>query len=1224
MDCKSPLLFDLNVQSTETRHPVIRACTTKPEKVLRKRTELSVPVTNHSNNSTKNATVETQGLAPNVLASTASSVICGAQGDTRDVVFTINPSILKPGDDTASAVSLLSSHFTNSASCGEKILLVKLGTVVVGLYIGADVQTAAAANTINKFGKELPFTSHSPPIYLSLNQSSVLPLPGEVLKQGAQVIQTCDTTIREARTVGLFAVESTEDLYMVQGALKQWANGGCLHIPKGRVLANFAKLGVLTATEVDKPTPMRRHTRPLSLHAKSRSHSLVSRAECRAIQVGNGDSCMALAARCGIRGRDFLQFNPRTNLCSTLMPKQWICCSEGTLPDTRPRPQPDGTCATHTVVAGDACFAITDNYGITLNDINDLNKGTWGWAGCNRLQPGQVICLSKGNTPMPAEIAGVSCGPQKPGTRKPSGEFDGWDLAKLNPCPLNACCSGWGFCGITAEFCTESPADTSAPGSFKPGTNGCISNCGTDIVGNKTPGGSFARVGYFQAYNYKRDCLYLDATKIQEHFKDLTHVHFAFAGLTDDFNINIGDNIWKQFDIFNEMKAPFKKILSVGGWAESTEPGTYSRYREAVSPNNRYTFAQNVVKFLDSHNLDGIDFDWEYPGASDQGIPASDPRDAENYYRFLTQLRVLLGTEIGSRSLSIAIPASYWYLKPFPVRAIGVVVDYFIYMTYDLHGQWDYGNKFANPGCPNGNCLRSHINRTETYSALAMITKAGVVPWKVFRVTVANAELQKIFEYAERGQEGVQAKKWHDTETDSDIMTCFSDGTQGQGMTDWVAYMDDNTKAKRTSWIQGLNMGGTSDWALDLAGWYPAVKGNGTSGWKLEPNLVNCDLEAWPSTLEDLDANIGNVPIPCRGMAIMKILTDELKSAVDKYREVSSSDDYKQRFEWYADWVKDSIQPRLRSFTALKTGEGLKYMDCKWSTPYRKGEGPCTEVNLYYPPHADLGVRTIEYTVRDEEGFYNALLKEAGISKEWIEWTTITEPDECPTCPPKDEFCLPKPCSDNYKEYVNVPSRIPDKNKIRVEDPKDLIDKAILSIDEVLDLAYTSSIELNIGLLDADVTDVITALSMPIFMLQDASKSIEEIKKIGKEHHDTKKKQLILNVLSIVFSIIPFVGLAGQAVGIATKFAAAALIIGEIGNVALTIVDIIDNPEAAPFAILGLLIGAEGVRVKGARQAFKDAADVRRALTANSLKSFSEEFVRKDSLLQGMLKKCVR
>lgn len=299
-------------------------------------------------------------------------------------------------------------------------------------------------------------------------------------------------------------------------------------------------------------------------------------------------------------------------------------------------------------------------------------------------------------------------------------------------------------------------------------------------------------------------------------------------------------------------------------------------------------------------------------------------------------------------------------------------------------------------------------------------------------------------------------------------------------------------------------------------------------------------------------------------------------------------------------------------------------MDCRWSTPYAKGQGPCTEVNLYDPDHADPGGRTVEYTLRDEEGFYNALMKDAGISKEWIEWTTITEPDYCPTCPPKNEFCPPKPCADNYIKYVNVPSRIPDKNKIKVEDPKDLIEKAIPHIDDMVDLAYITSYELSMGILDADITDVITSLSMPVFMLQDASKSIEEIKKIGKEHHDTKKKELILNILSIVFSIIPFVGFAGQAVGIATRFATAALIIGEIGNAALSIVDIVENPAAAPFAILGLLIGAEGVQVRGAREAFKKAANVRRALKPDGLKSFSQEFVRKDSLVQGLLKKCFK
>lgn len=52
-------------------------------------------------------------------------------------------------------------------------------------------------------------------------------------------------------------------------------------------------------------------------------------------------------------------------------------------------------------------------------------------------------------------------------------------------------------------------------------------------------------------------------------------------------------------------------------------------------------------------------------------------------------------------------------------------------MTYDFHGQWDYGNKFTSSGCPTGNCLRSHVNETETKDALSMITKAGVDSGKV-------------------------------------------------------------------------------------------------------------------------------------------------------------------------------------------------------------------------------------------------------------------------------------------------------------------------------------------------------------------------------------------------------------------------------------------------------------------------------------------------------------
>jgi chitinase len=74
------------------------------------------------------------------------------------------------------------------------------------------------------------------------------------------------------------------------------------------------------------------------------------------------------------------------------------------------------------------------------------------------------------------------------------------------------------------------------------------------------------------------------------------------------------------------------------------------------------------------------------------GIPAGSPEDGANYLAFLQLVRSKLPQ---GKSLSIATPASYWYLKGFPIGEIATVLDYIVYMTYDLHGQWDYGISFS-------------------------------------------------------------------------------------------------------------------------------------------------------------------------------------------------------------------------------------------------------------------------------------------------------------------------------------------------------------------------------------------------------------------------------------------------------------------------------------------------------------------------------------------------
>jgi GH18 family chitinase len=359
--------------------------------------------------------------------------------------------------------------------------------------------------------------------------------------------------------------------------------------------------------------------------------------------------------------------------------------------------------------------------------------------------------------------------------------------------------------------------------------------------------GELILVAYFEAFNWDRECLNLDVTEVKEFNEQdsdgygnglpYTHIHFAFAGITDDYNVDVSV-VQEQFNLLKTVKGK-KRILSFGGWSFSTEADTYPIFREGVSDANRQKFANNVVAFIEEHGLEGVDFDWEYPGALDiPGIPPGSEKDGANYVKFLKMVREALPDD---KSLSIAIPASYWYLKGFDPLDFEPLVDYVIYMTYDLHGQWDYGSEWASPGCPKGDCLRSHVNLTETMTALSMVTKAGMPTSKVVvrtslygrsfkmvnpdcsgpqckykgpksvaakgrctntRGYIANAEIDEIL------ATNPSARKFYDEDSASDIMI-YND-------TEWVAYMSDRLRGTRATQYLSWGFRGISDWAIDL------------------------------------------------------------------------------------------------------------------------------------------------------------------------------------------------------------------------------------------------------------------------------------------------------------------------------------------------------------------------------------------------------------------------
>ena len=70
---------------------------------------------------------------------------------------------------------------------------------------------------------------------------------------------------------------------------------------------------------------------------------------CSTEKVYSGDSCAALAAKCGITPAEFTEYNPDPKLCLSLMPGQHVCCSSGNLPDFTPKPYANGTCFTYVV-----------------------------------------------------------------------------------------------------------------------------------------------------------------------------------------------------------------------------------------------------------------------------------------------------------------------------------------------------------------------------------------------------------------------------------------------------------------------------------------------------------------------------------------------------------------------------------------------------------------------------------------------------------------------------------------------------------------------------------------------------------------------------------------------------------------------------------------------------------------------------------------------------------
>lgn len=288
----------------------------------------------------------------------------------------------------------------------------------------------------------------------------------------------------------------------------------------------------------------------------------------------------------------------------------------------------------------------------------------------------------------------------------------GWDSpkwSKAETCPLNVCCSEFGFCGTTKEFC---------------GDDDKVNRPSCSVA--STPVNRV--IGYYEAWSTeKRSCYGMRPEKIP--FGYYTHINFAFATIDPStFELIPGDDrtedYMRRIQTLKLIQPDVKVWIAVGGWTFNDPGPTATTFSDiAASTQAQDAFISSLIKMMNTYGFDGLDLDWEYPVAKDRNGRGE---DFKNFVTFMDRLRKQLNDKgMSKKGISLTLPSSYWYLQHFDIKNLERSIDWFNIMSYDIHGSWDIDNEHTGPW------VNSHTNLTEIQDALDLLWRNDIKPEKV-------------------------------------------------------------------------------------------------------------------------------------------------------------------------------------------------------------------------------------------------------------------------------------------------------------------------------------------------------------------------------------------------------------------------------------------------------------------------------------------------------------